>query len=1602
MGKVLKMQLQRLQQSFIVISLLSINLISFKQVFAEQVDIAELVRSAQSGHSSKNVQTTRNNVFTKNSVDKTLSATVFNWTSGNIKNIPLNKSQPIKQQRIDALNSYFNQTAIKHGANKTSISSSNNKMTQLHDTGRGAIIGKYQQTIDGIEVFGRNIAVMINQKNEFIASSGYFAHSKSKPSSIYQLQPSQAIAKAFNSDSKQAVNPYTISLNETVKSYRSVSSKVSAGNTLIGTNSRVKKVYYPIDSQKIVPAYYVELETSIIGERSGTLYSYVIDGQSGKVLFKNNLTNDVATTYKVFVEPTNFIPFDGPHGDDLTPHPTGNLDDTPPVGEDFVLQNTVTLDNAGLSTNDPWLIGADTTTSGNNVDAYADISGQDGFDDVDVRPSMSAANAFEYDFATYGDGLVGDAQKHAVVSLFYVNNFLHDWFYDNGFDEIAGNAQLSNLGRGGQEGDPLKVEAQDFSGLNNANMSTPADGSSPRMQMYVWDFKSTTRITIDGDSEIETAAASFGPRDFDVTGILTLVDDGVNTTGDGCEPVTQDLTGLIAIIDSVRVDSQYLCDFTVQVKNVQDAGAIGAIIAGPFSIGVFEPYGEDNTIVIPSMMVTIPKGDEIKSALLADDTLQSNLFNQVLWLDGTLDNGIVAHEWAHYLTNRLVGNSNGLSNNQGRSMGEGWSDFVALLLSVKESDSLLAGNENFQGVYSSTTFIGNAYYGIRRAPYSTDMNKNALTFKYIEKGVPIEVSHPLNFGQDGSNNSQVHRSGEIWANALWEVYAGLLNKPSYTFEQAQQVMKDYLIASLKLTPNRPTFLEARDAMLAAALANNAEDFDIVRTAFTKRGMGANAVAPDRSSEEHSGVVEDFNQGVDLKHNIAMTQSSLTSNTCDNDGVFDAGEKASFTLQFDSFSSQSIPAFQVGLSSPDDVIFVNETINVPGISGFGQTSSVTFDVIFNTATSLQDIELIAAVEKIGSNADDFVEPPPFSLNVTGNYDFLATKFNDDMSNDLTSYKDWQVTSPLETIPRFVLEHGGWYGENSNIEGTSDLVTPVIKAGIAGNVVISFDHFYSFLHYIDDAGTIFNWDGGVIEVSVNGASYVDVVDYGATLLEPYNGVTALNDVLGSREAYTNTNSPDSFSLSANSITFPDGLINNQDFQLRFRIGTQGFLKDFGWLIDNVVVTNAAQPMFSEIVAEDYVCLSGNPPTVNAGDDINNLSRNLDDISVDLTGVSNDVDGDNLVVKWSQVSGTPVSLVNSSSNNANFTMPRPADDSVLVFEFSANDGTRTSTDQVQVNITLNRAPTVSVSDGSVLEGESFTFTAVSADNEGDSLTYTWIQTSGPSVTLTNETSLTPSFVAPIVGSTTNLTFDVIANDGDFDSAISTATITVENINTTAPTVSAGDDIVVVSRDNSDINVSLSATASDVDGDTLTYLWTQISGAPVTVNNANSENASFTIPSPDAHITLIFQLSVEDGVHASTDTVQVDIRLNQAPTVSVSNSSVVEGQNFTFSATSSDSEEDALTYTWSQTSGPNVTLTNPTSLTPSFTAPQVNANTTLTFSVVANDGSLDSQASTANVAVTNQANNTREESSSGGGGSVTIYLLLLLGFARVVRKTN
>jgi extracellular elastinolytic metalloproteinase len=131
---------------------------------------------------------------------------------------------------------------------------------------------------------------------------------------------------------------------------------------------------------------------------------------------------------------------------------------------------------------------ATNTTIGNNVDAYLDTDANNSADSGG-RP-VSSTQTFEYTANLSQAPSTSVNKNAAVASLFYWNNVIHDKLYSHGFTETAGNFQNNNFGQGGSANDRVLAEAQDGSGTNNANFATPADGSKPRMQMYVWTLTS--------------------------------------------------------------------------------------------------------------------------------------------------------------------------------------------------------------------------------------------------------------------------------------------------------------------------------------------------------------------------------------------------------------------------------------------------------------------------------------------------------------------------------------------------------------------------------------------------------------------------------------------------------------------------------------------------------------------------------------------------------------------------------------------------------------------------------------------------------------------------------------------------------------------------------------------------------------------------------------------------------------------------------------------------------------------------------------------------------------------------------------------------------
>jgi len=169
------------------------------------------------------------------------------------------------------------------------------------------------------------------------------------------------------------------------------------------------------------------------------------------------------------------------------------------------------------------------------------------------------------------------------------------------------------------------------------------------------------------------------------------------------------------------------------------------------------------------------------------------------------------------------------------------------------------------------------------------------------------------------------------------------------------------------------------------------------------------------------------------------------------------------------------------------------------------------------------------------------------------------------------------------------------------------------------------------------------------------------------------------------------------------------------------------------------------------------------------------------------------------------------------------------------------------------------------------------------------------------------------------------------------------------TKPTADAGENQIVESNDL----VSLDGSNSfDIDNSTLSYQWEQIDDPVVILSDSRSSNPTFTAPETIEQSNLIFQLVVtnEEDTRSEPDEVTITVKptpvtskpiADAGPDQSVNSDDVVQlnGGN------SSVSDGSSLIYQWNQTAGPEVTLSDSTSSNPTFTAPEVNEQTDLTF---------------------------------------------------------
>ncbi|MFN0139259.1 MAG: M36 family metallopeptidase [Pyrinomonadaceae bacterium] len=538
-----------------------------------------------------------------------------------------------------------------------------------------------------------------------------------------------------------------------------------------------EKMYFPTEPGVAVPAWRIFVVLPVNG------YYVIVDAENGTLLWRKNLTEDQATpaTYSVYNSTTAYM-----NGAD-SPAPLSPYISIPPndptVGAQGPLGTRTNVSLIGNEAPNPgmnnlgWMTDGTNITDGNNVEGGIDRVAPDGVDAPQPGDGACPGAGCRVFSSTWnpppGSPPPGDApltipaQRGAVIQMFYIMNRYHDTMYSLGFTEPFFNFQTDNFGRGGTGNDRLRAEGQDSSGTNNANMLTPADGTRPRMQMFLW---------------------------------------------------------------------------------------------------------------------TGPTPD----------------------YDGTADGEVLLHEVTHGLSNRLHGNTAGLSTNMARGMGEGWSDWYAYTMLSESADPV-------NGIYTTggyATFLiaagfnANYYYGIRRFPRApitflggaTNKPHNPFTFRYVNSDcntlIGTTTSNPppnsaFPRGPIGSATcDQVHNIGEVWSSMLWEVrnrfVARLGHGPGTT--RALQVVTD----GMKLAPIGPTILQERDAIIAAAAAlpvapEAAADVLDVREGFRVRGAGFSASIQNAGTGANNTAVTEAFDAADLAGNPATVTTGdnnlLEPNEC---------------------------------------------------------------------------------------------------------------------------------------------------------------------------------------------------------------------------------------------------------------------------------------------------------------------------------------------------------------------------------------------------------------------------------------------------------------------------------------------------------------------------------------------------------------------------------------------------------------------------------------------------------------------------------------------------------------------------------------------------
>lgn len=718
----------------------------------------------------------------------------------------------------------------------------------------------FKQTYNGIPVYNSHISVALKNgavksvQGEIIAG-------------LHQIPHKSNIGIAGNQIAEIATNALGYDLIHLEDNHNAVSGEFANSSwAQPKEHADPQLVYFLTESNELVLSY--QLTVHVNTDEGQKVLLLIADASTGEVLHKYNLLLKCDFSHEAFSNPDREVRKNIQEAEmEPVQEQSQSVDETPQYRV-FAFPNESPVDSERELLIDPhfpeyspagWHSDGEsenyyTITLGNNVAVMYDHESQRLIEVMNGSyPSLGdfidGGSSFNFDFPLDLSVHPNENKEAAVTNLFYASNLLHDIFYRYGFDEASANLQGYNFTGEGLGNDGVYVLGQtgeSLGELDNAYCLVWPEGESAVMLFYLFTpaaigvpVYDLLEITTEGDLQglYKGGFSEFGPilPSSPMLADLAIMEDTNsvgNDTYDGCDAATNpgEINGKIAV---VRRGS---CDFVQKAMNAQIAGALGVVVVNnvPGEIGMesgtygMAGYG-DSDIEISTIIISKEDGDQIISAL-ENGSLEASLppqdfeYPDLLRRDSSIDNGIIAHEYGHGVSARLSGGGFTYCLGNLEQMGEGWSDFFALMLTMQPGDQ----GTDARGLANFVIYRDEEGQGMRPTAYSTDMTINPSTYATLSTY---------------TNEESPHRLGYVWATMLWELNWNLIGKYGFNpdimaTDGGNNKALQLVTEALKVQACQPGFVDGRDAILAAdELLYEGENQCEIWKAFSKRGLG---------------------------------------------------------------------------------------------------------------------------------------------------------------------------------------------------------------------------------------------------------------------------------------------------------------------------------------------------------------------------------------------------------------------------------------------------------------------------------------------------------------------------------------------------------------------------------------------------------------------------------------------------------------------------------------------------------------------------------------------------------------------------------------------